>query len=415
MTPHPITTDFGNHPLPKRTDVLVIGSGYTGTVTALQLRKSGVDVTVIDQERVGSQASAKNGGMALTGLSTSLYKLLRKAGREKMIRFYQESLESIDWVERLVMEGNIDCHFKRSGVLQAAFKPAHMEGLKQDQEFLARHLNHTTILIPADRIQEELGTDRYYGGLLETDSAGLHPAKYIAGLVKMAAESGVEFHSHVAAQKIIPLNGKYQVHTTQGIVLADQVVVGTNGYTTNLTPWQMRRVVPVESFMIATEELPGEVVDALIPKDRIVFDSKRFLYYFRLSPDRKRFLFGGRPKKFWRSVPDKAADMRQDMVHVFPQLTDFAIDFAWSGKVCFTVDHMPIIGSHNGVHYAMGYCGHGVGMATYFGVKLADMVLGKGLNTVFAHKKSIPIPLYTGKPWFLPLAHGWFRLLDKVS
>ena len=164
-----------------------------------------------------------------------------------------------------------------------------------------------------------------------------------------------------------------EVHTNQGIILADRVVVGTNGYTTNLTPWQMRRVVPVESFMIATQELPSEVAARLVPNKRMITDTKRFLFYFRLSPDGKRMLFGGRPKKVFKSTIDKAKFMREDMLKVYPQLEKYNIDYCWFGKVCFTVNRIPLLGERDGVFYAMGYCGHGVSTATYFGIKLAEL------------------------------------------
>jgi glycine/D-amino acid oxidase-like deaminating enzyme len=415
MDPHPTTKSYSNKPLPRKTDVLVIGSGYTGVVAALHLKKANIDVTLIDKGRIGSEASSKNGGMALAGLTVGLQKVKRKFGKEKMVQFFQESLESVDFVERLVAEGNIDCHFERNGFLEAAFKPAHYDGLKAEQEFLAEHLNHTTILVPPERMREEIGSDLYHGALVEPTSAGVHPAKYIAGVIGMADEAGVDIHEYVEAQKIYRTGGKFKVTTSRGPILAERVAVGTNGYTSNLTPWQMRRVVPVESFMIATEKLPPEVAKPLVPNNRMIFDTKRFLYYFRLSPDGKRMLFGGRPKQFWKPTLDKAKELRKDMLRVYPQLEKYAIEYAWFGKVCFTVDRFPIIGERDGIYYAMGYCGHGVAMASYLGFKLSDMILGKGRNTAFADKKFTPIPLYWGKPWFLPIAHTYFKFLDKIQ
>lgn len=415
MAPHPITKNYSSKSLPAKTDIVVVGSGYTGVVAALNLKKAGLEVTLLEKGRMSSEASAKNGGMVLTGLSVSLYKVFKKFGQEKLVRFFQESLESIDCVEALVKEGNIDCHFSRCGHLEAAFKPAHYEGLKHEQEFLNNHLNHATQLLGPKTMQGELGSDFYHGGLVDPMSAGVHPANYAAGLIRMADAAGVDLHEQVEALKIEKSNGKMQVYTHQGTISADHVIVGTNGYTTNLTPWQMRRVVPVESLMIATQELPAEIARKLVPNSRMVFDTKRFLYYFRLSPDGKRLLFGGRPKQAWKPTHAKAAALRQEMLKVYPHLEKYGIDFCWFGKVCFTVDRFPIIGQRDGVSYAMGYCGHGVAMATYFGFKLSDLILGKGLNTVFAEKKSIPIPLYNGKPWFLPMAHNYFRFLDRIS
>lgn len=414
LDPHPTEKSYANKELPGKADVLVIGSGYTGMIAALQLRKAGLDVVLVDKGRIGSEASSKNGGMSLIGLSSSLSNVLKQYGREKMVRLFRESVESVDCVEKIVKEGEIDCHFNRCGFLEAAFKPAHYDGLKIEQEFLAERLNHTTHLISPEDMHSEIGSDLYHGGLVEPSSAGLHPAKYIAGLIRMADEAGVDLHEYVEAHQIEKVKGRMKVYTSRGPVLADRVVVGTNGYTTNLTPWQMRRVVPVESFMIATEKLPEEVAHQLVPNDRMIFDTKKFLYYFRLSPDGKRMLFGGRPIHAWKQAVEKAGSIHREMLKVYPQLKKYAIDYCWFGKVCFTVNRLPIIGERDGIAYAMGYSGHGVAMATYFGFKLADMILGKSLNSAFVEKKSIPIPLYRGNPWFLPIAHNYFRLQDLI-
>ncbi len=415
MVPQHITKNYSDTPIPQKTDVLIIGSGYTGMVTALQLKKADVDVVVVDKNRIGAEASAKNGGMALVGLTVSLETVMKKCGREKMAEYYRESLESINCVERLVHEGSIDCHFRRTGGFNVAYKPKHFEYLMDEQAFYSKELNHETMLVTSSQMREEIDSDFYHGGLIEPASAGIHPAKYIAGLVQMADDAGVHLNGSVEAKEIERVRGQFVVHTNRGDIIADNIVVATNGYTTNLTPWQMKRVVPVESFMIATEELPESVVKKLIPNDRMIFDTKRFLYYFRLSPDGKRLLFGGRPKQYWKSINHKAGQIREGMLEVYPQLEKYAIEYAWCGKVCFTMDYFPIIGEQSGLYYAMGYCGHGLGMATYFGFRLAEMILGQGSNTVFAEKKSIPIPLYSGKPWFLPLAHNYFRILDKIS
>jgi glycine/D-amino acid oxidase-like deaminating enzyme len=415
MDPHPTIKNYANKPLPEKTDVLVIGGGNTGTVAAFHLRKAGVDVTLIDQARIGTEASARNGGMVLTGWEATLQTIMKKFGKEKMIRYFNESVEAINCVERLVEDGNIDCDFVRSGYMLAAYKPSHLDFLKQNQEFLEKYFDFPTHLIPAEKMHDEIGSDLYHGGLVEPTSAGIQPAKYIAGLIRMADDTGVDIHEYIQAIIIEKQAGKIKVTTSRGVIIADNIVLATNGYTTNMTPWQMRRIVPEQSLMIATEKLPPEVAKTLIPNNRMIFDTKTFLYYFRLSPDGKRMLFGGVPKQLKKPVLEKARDLRNGMLSVYPQLAKYDIAYTWWGKLAFTVDHLPIIGERDGIYYGMGYCGHGVALSTYFGLQLSDMILGKGLNTVVGEKRSIPIPLYRGNPWFLPMAHTYFSILDKIK
>ncbi len=412
QVPSPVLKDYSTHTLPEKTDVLIIGGGYTGVVTALQLKKTGIDVTLIDKGNFGSEASAKNGGMALNGMNVGLNKVIKQFGQENLIQFYQEFIESINCVESLVNEGKIDCHFKRSGYISAAYKPAHLETLKKNQAFLSKHFQCDTSMISQKDMQSEIDSQFYHGGLFDPKSAGLHPAKYIAGLIRMADKAGVKLNELAEAREITRSGTQFVVQTNRGQIKTDHVVIATNGYTTNLTPWLMKRLVPVESFMIATEELPADIAKSLIPNNRMISDTKRFLFYFRLSPDGKRLLFGARPKQFWKPAMEKAAAMQKDMLRVFPQLADYDIEYTWTGKVGFTANKFPIIGEQKGIYYGMGYSGRGVGMATYFGFKLADMILGKGTNSLYFNNKPIPIPFYSGKPWFLPIAHTIYRIQD---
>lgn len=415
LDPPPLAKSYRKLPLPEKTDVLIVGGGYTGMAAAIRLRQAGAEVTVIDREQLGMAASARNGGMTLTGLSESLFFVLKQLGEEKARQFFAESLESVNCVERLVKEGNIDCDFKRCGHLEVAYKPAHFEVLMREQELLATCFNHPTHLIYPSEMRSEIGSDRYHGALIDPQSAGVHPAKYVAGLIKMADQLGVDLHAQVAAEHIKSLEGRFLITTNQGPLAATQVVIATNGYTGKLMPWLQRRVVPVESLMIATAELPQDLALDLVPKGRMIYDTKRMLYYFRLSPDQKRILFGGRPKSSRIALLENAGFMRQHMLWVYPQLSNCKIEYVWSGKVGFTMDRFPHIGRKDGIYYALGYCGHGVALATYLGEKLAEMILGKGTNTAFADRKFKALPFYTGNPWFMPLLNCYFNMLDRIK
>ncbi len=413
LDPPILTESWAGRSLPQKTDVLVVGSGYTGTTAAIRLRQAGVQVVLIDREKLGTTASARNGGMTLTGLTQGVASAEKKLGRETVKRLFTEALESVDTVERIVAEGKIDCYFQRYGHLEAAFKPSHFEHLKHEQEYLASHFNHETKLIPPGDLPAEIGSALYHGALLDPVSAGVHPAKYIAGLVSMADQAGVELHEEVTAERIERRGSKFTVQTNRKEIVADNVIVATNGYTGRLTPWIQRRLVSTRSLMIATAELPGHLAQSLIPKGRMIFDTKIFLYYFRLSPDGKRLLFGGRPKSPSKSLRQNAGFMHRHLLQVYPQLKDIQIEYGWWGKLGFTRDRSPHIGRHEGYYYALGYCGHGVAMATYFGEKLAEMALGRETRTAFADLKFHAIPLYNGKAWFRPILYSYFGIKDR--
>jgi glycine/D-amino acid oxidase-like deaminating enzyme len=317
--------------------------------------------------------------------------------------------------EGLIREGGIDCAFRRSGFLLAAYKPRHAAALQRTQEMLARDFGHTARWVPADRIREEIDSPVYHGALLEPADAGLNPARYIAGLLRMARELGVGLHEKVTALSVTRQSGGFTVATDRGPIRADAVVAATNGYTGPLTPWMRRRIVPVRSLMIATAPLPPERVQALIPRDRMIADTKVFLYYFRPSPDGRRLLFGGRPRFANRSLAENARHMRDNLVSVFPQLKSVGVDWAWWGRLGFTMDHLPHAGCRHGVYYAAGYCGHGVALATYLGAKLAGLIRrDTSGQTAFTDLTFRPIPFYDGRPWFLPLVYRWFNLRDRL-
>jgi len=264
-------------------------------------------------------------------------------------------------------------------------------------------------------LNSEIGSDLYHGGLLDPISAGLHPGRYIAGLIKMADQLGVDLYEKVDAESFAYNGNAFSLTTTRGTITAADVIVATNGYTGRFTPWLQRRIIPAYSVMIATEELSEDLARSLIPKGRMIFDTKNLLYYFRLSPDGKRLLFGGRRRSLRKSLQENAAYLHQDLLSVYPQLKDYRIEYAWWGKVGITLDRLPHIGRLDGMYYAMGYCGHGVALATYLGEKLAAMISGKGTNTAFADQDCITIPFYRGNPWFMPLINYYLSVMDRIK
>lgn len=194
------------------------------------------------------------------------------------------------------------------------------------------------------------------------------------------------------------------------------MALATNGYTGALSPWQRRRVIPIGSYMIATEELPEGMMERLIPRDRVVSDTRRVVYYYRASPDRRRMLFGGRVSASETDPRASASRLHAAMSALFPELREARISHSWMGFVAYTFDELAHTGTHEGVHYAMGYCGSGVGMASWLGMKMGARVLGaEDGETGLAETRFPTRPFYSGRPWFLPAAVRIKKLQDALG
>jgi len=409
--------------LPHRVDVAVIGSGFTGLSAARTLAKRGVKVAVLEAETIGWGASSRNGGMVLTGLKLGVNKLISMYGREHTQRMYAASLASIDCVEQIVRQENIDCDFARSGHIEVACKQRHFDDYARQAEVIAREFNHKLGVVRKNELKDEIGSTVYYGGMVDEISAGCNPARYVAGLARAAMKAGAQVFEHTRVNSIgrESRNGDtgWNISTSRGPLWAHEVFVGTSGYTSQATPALRKKVIPIGSFIITTEVLPEALARELSPRHRMIYDSKNYLYYYRLTPDR-RMLFGGRAAFFPendQTIRRSAEILRRGMIDVYPQLRDARIDFVWGGTLDFAFDIMPHAGQLDGMYYALGYAGHGVAMATYQGQKMAELMCGEKPENPFA---GIPFPggplgLYNGKPWFLPLAGAWYKFLDWVS
>jgi len=411
-------------PLPDKVDVAIIGGGYTGLSAARTLARNGVDVAVLEAETIGWGASSRNGGMVLTGLKLGMQSVMKKYGQDIARRLFQCSLDSIDTVEQIVKEENMDCGFARSGHLLTANKPKHYNALKEEVEFMEREFGHKLRLIPREQQGSEIGSDIYYGALLDECSGGLNPAQYVAGLARAAEKAGATLHARARVLRLERRRGAggFLVETERGSLSAESVLVATSGYTGNVTKELQKKIIPIGSFIIATEKLPDDLVKELIPQDRMVFDYKHYLNYFRLWDN--RMIFGGRAAFFpetSNTIQRSAAILRREMIQVFPQLKDVKVDYVWGGTLDFAFDMMTHVGEMDGVYYSLGYAGHGVAMATYLGQTVAEAMLkGNIREHPFA---SLPFPsaplglrgTANGFPWFLPFAGTWHKLLDWIE
>ena len=407
-------------PLPEKVDVAVIGAGFTGLSAARTLAQHGATVSVLEAETIGWGASSRNGGMVLTGLKLGVNQLISMYGRERTQRMYAASLASMDCVERLVREESIDCDFSRCGHLEVACKQKHFDDYAHQAEVIAREFSHQLRVVPRSELQSEIGSAIYYGGMVDDVSAGLNPARYVAGLARAAAKAGAVISEGTKVEKIERQGAQgWRLITSRGNLRARDVFVGTSGYTGAATPALRKKIIPIGSYIITTEVLPEALARELSPRNRMIYDSKNYLYYYRLTPD-NRMLFGGRAAFFPETVDSirKSAEiLRLGMIDVYPQLRDVKVEYVWGGTLDFAFDIMPHAGQMDGMYYAMVYAGHGVAMATWQGQKMAEMIAGEKPENPFV---GIPFPgaplgLYNGTPWFLPFAGAWYKFLDWVS
>jgi glycine/D-amino acid oxidase-like deaminating enzyme len=409
--------------VPARTDVAIIGAGFTGLSAARTLAKRGVNVVILEANSIGWGASSRNGGMVLTGLKLSPETLSKRYGMELTRKMYAASLASIDLVGQIVREDNITCDFSRCGHLEVACKPSHFDSYARSVETIAREFNHQLRVIPRVELADEIGSSIYHGGIVDDSSAGVNPARYVSGLAAAALTAGARIFHNATVQQIAPAsnNGSRSLtlQTTRGNVKADNVLIATSGYTSSATPALRKKIIPIGSFIITTEPLSDSLARELSPRNRMIYDSKHYLYYYRLTPD-NRMLFGGRAAFFpetKNTIRRSAEILRRGMIDVFPQLRDTKLAHAWGGTLDFCFDTMPHSGQMDGIYYALGYAGHGVAMATYLGAKIAEHICGDETDIPFS---AIPFPgaplgLYNGRPWFLPFAGAYYKVLDWIS
>jgi glycine/D-amino acid oxidase-like deaminating enzyme len=407
----------GRQSLPSSVDVLVVGAGYTGLSAARRLALSGASVLVVDSNGVGWGASSRNGGQVLTGLRLDAASLVAEYGEGRARGLFDAAGLAIANLESLIADEGVECGFERVGHVQAAWKPSHFRAFEDEQALLARVFEHPVRLVERSRQRSEIGSDAYHGLLVDEGSAALNPAQYVTGLAAAARRRGACIVPHARVDRLERSGSGWTVDASAGTVAARDVLVATNGYTSRATPEIQRRLVPVGSYIIATEPLPEALASTLLPTRRMAFDSKHFLYYFRVTSDR-RLLFGGRAEftpPNAQSIRRAAAILRGGMARVFPEMASVGIDYVWGGNVAFTRDELPHAGRIDGLYFAGGYAGHGIALATELGDLIARRMGGAAVDNPLLDVECPTIPFYSGTPWFLPLAGAYYKVMDWIS
>ncbi len=405
---------LGEVALPSHADVVIVGSGYTGLHAALQTARGGRDTLVLDAEDAGWGCSTRNGGQISTSVKPGFDALSRRHGAQQAREILLEGRRSLCWFGEFVAAEKIECDFGVVGRFHAAHNPAQFKQLAHAVEHQPAGLEVDANVVPRAEQHQELGSDAYHGGVVYRSHASVDPARYHQGLLDRVRAAGAGVVARCPVIRIERDGAAWRVITARGTVQARQVAIATNGYTGKLLPWLQRRVIPIGSYIIATEPLAPSQMARLMPKNRIVSDTRKVVFYYRASPDRTRILFGGRVSTSETDPRISGPLLHADLVGVFPELQHTRISHSWCGFVAYTFDELMHIGAHDGVHYAMGYCGSGVGMGSYLGMKLGQQVLGlpEG-RTAFDALRFQTRPFYTGKPWFLAASIRYYRWRDR--
>lgn len=402
--------------LPASADVVIIGSGYTGLSAALEIARGGRDTLVLDAEDAGFGCSTRNGGQISTSVKPSYEDLAKRHGAETAFGIVREGQSSLQWVADFVAREQIECDFRVVGRFHAAHSPSQYEALAQRLATQPKGLEVEAHMVSRAEQRRELGTDIYFGGAVYARHASLDPARFHQGMLDRVLAAGGRVIPHCPAGAIERDAAGFRVATARGTVAARNIVVATNGYTGRLTPWLQRRVIPIGSYIIATEKLPSETMARLMPRNRIVSDTRKVVYYYRASPDGRRILFGGRVSRNETDPLVSGPRLHASMTAIFPELAETRISHSWCGFVAYSFDELMHIGERDGLYYAMGYCGSGVGMAGYLGMRLGQQLLGRREGATAFDGLPFPTrPFYRGNPWFLAPAILYYRWRDQSS
>ena len=402
--------------LPGSAEVLVIGAGYTGLHAAIETARAGLETVVVDAEAAGWGCSSRNGGQISTSVKPSFAALSKRFGEDLAIAILKEGQASLDHVTEFVRQEGIDCGFDVVGRFHGAHNPAQYGKLARVCE--SRHPAFETgaWMVPREQQRAELGTDGYYGGIVFPRHASLDPGKYHSGLLRLARAAGARIVDHCRVTGLEQTKQGFGVETSKGPIRAKKTILATNGYTGALTPWQQRRVIPIGSYVIATEEIPKETMDRLFPTNRILSDTRKLVYYYRPSPDRKRILFGGRVSLRETDPRKSGPKLLAELIRLFPELASTRISHSWAGTVAFSFDTLMHCGERDNLFYAMGYCGSGVGMAGYLGARIGRAAAGLEQEPSAFSRIPFPTrPLYYGSPWFLAPSVAFYRLRDRLG
>lgn len=394
-------------------DIAIIGCGFTGLSAALTLARSGRQVVILEKGLIGEGASTRNGGITSGNIRLSATQLKRRFGAERAQQFFDEAVAARADLVRFIRDEDIDCDHQPVGRVVGLTGQFSGDRIKRENDAFQARYGISPVFIEKHEMADYTDASIYQGGILRPDIGGIHPAKLLHEMLRLALAAGVKVFSGTPVLQIERQQSDFVVMTDRGPVKAQHVIAATNAYTDRAQPWLRRRLVPVISEMIATEKIGRNRVQSLMPKLTMFGESKQLGYYYRPSPDGERILLGGR--RGHKDTDRARRQLHEALAGIFPALGDVRIDAHWQGFVAFPLDQLPKLVVRDGIIYPAGFCGSGTVWARWLGQKAALMILGEDGDSVFSNLPMRTLPFYTGDPWFMPLAMTYYRLRDRLA
>lgn len=403
--------------LPDETDYLIVGTGLTGMSAGLRLAEAGRGVTLIDAGEIAGGASSMNGGMVSPDIKAGVDTVHAIHGPRVAAEMWASSVRSVELIKDLDKRPTMNALIHEGGMAALGRGNKQLRGFTRDVAWYRERFAVEWEVLDARRIHEVVGGSYFDVAMYEPEGIGVHPARLSFDLAAEVRRVGAVLVDHCEAIGMEKSRGGLRVSTDRGVITAGDVILATNGYTTRAPSKELARlVVPIGSYIIATEMLSRQRAESIFPGGAMTYTKKRLLNYMRRTPD-DRILIGGRRNLHTNlDLEESAADLRQSLTTYWPELDDIEITHVWGGQLGVSFDLIPHIGHIEGAWYAMGYGGHGVGLSVQLGYELAGMLLEEDPPSVFSQIPHNGKFYYAGnRPWFLTPASVVYRTLDRVG
>ena len=399
-------------------DVCIIGGGLTGVSSALYLAKNGYSVCLCEARQIGWGASGRNGGQLGIGMRKDQKFLEKKLGFDHANELWKIGLEAVDEVKKLISNYNIECNLT-NGVINAGFYKKDENDYLEEIDHMQKKYNFEGYkFLNLKDIRQEINSNIYFSGLLNTYSYHINPLKFLIGLANELKKLNVKIYENTPISKVSNTKNGIIVYSNSKIIKAEKVVVGCNGYLDKLLGNLRNKFMPINNYIIATEPLGEKKARELIKNNYAVSDSRFIIDYYRFSED-WRMLFGGGETYTSKFLNDSKNFVKSRMIKVFPQLKDYKIDYSWGGTLAITINRLPSFGSlmNDNLIYAHGYSGHGIALSTYAGKLICEKISGRSEKFESISKiKNLSIfggdllrrPIYTS-------AVSYYKIHDKIN